>query len=310
MGGATFDGGPAHLLSPSLARCPPPTGPPSAGTGMTRSAHRTTTRRITTRRSPRSRTRRPARADRPLRSYAPVAAAGLVSLLGLGYLTQSTPVEATGCAIGLDAYGSAKELTGYYIEWIERIAPECVTSEGSALMAFPIHGGTLSGQQAWLKQSQLNLIDDPKHDTKVIQSAVAGFIDDVRNRVLTDSGPRGGTDIIAAATVAARSFTPAQHRKTVVLFTDAINASAGYPFVGKKAINLTTPESRAQVLDSLAAKNLIPDLSGATVKIYGANDTTFDVNAELLQSIEAFWRDFFDRAGAHLTDYSPTPPTR
>lgn len=89
----------------------------------------------------------------------------------------------------------------------------------------------------------------------------------------------------------------------LVLYSDLLENSTQAHF-GRKGV----PDAEA-LLDKLKARQLLPDWGGAQVQVFGFG-RGHDVQRrglppEALQSLEAFWRGYFRRAGAAATHIGP-----
>ena len=108
-----------------------------------------------------------------------------------------------------------------------------------------------------------------------------------------------GTDVISTLHDVAEEFRPLRGtRKTLVIFSDMLQSTPEIEMEGGRRM----PESR-WVFDA-AGKGILPDLAGICVVVVGGR-----IDTALGQSVKAFWKQYFDAAGATLYDrnYSYRP---
>lgn len=117
-------------------------------------------------------------------------------------------------------------------------------------------------------------------------------------------GPR--TEIISAVVASASRFTEdAQNTDKVLIILSSGFEQSSMLNMGDASLSLraTTPT----ILQRLRHRDVIPDLSGVQVCMAGitsGKDGWADTNASL--AIKSFWDAYFQAAGAHLIDFSPT----
>jgi hypothetical protein len=102
------------------------------------------------------------------------------------------------------------------------------------------------------------------------------------------------TDIFSSLAMAEKYLDGDPRHKVLVLMSDMIEDNPPYKF---DAIRWHPGES-GKLINELAAKRLIPDLSGMCVYVSGASAN----NAALAGHIAGFWQAYFARAGA---DFDP-----
>lgn len=116
------------------------------------------------------------------------------------------------------------------------------------------------------------------------------------------------TDIFSSLGVAQKYFDGDPRRKVLVLMSDMIEDNPPYKFDAMR----WRPGDGETLLTELAAKRLIPDLSGVCVYVSGASAAS----PTLAGHIGRFWEGYFARANA---DFSPSryahvllhwPPTK
>lgn len=116
------------------------------------------------------------------------------------------------------------------------------------------------------------------------------------------------TDIFSSLAMAEKYFHGDTRHKVLVLMSDMIEDNPPYKFDAMR----WRPGESGKLLNELAAKRLIPDLTGVCVYVSGASAS----DAALAGHIGRFWQGYFARAGA---DFDPAryahvllhwPPTK
>jgi hypothetical protein len=102
------------------------------------------------------------------------------------------------------------------------------------------------------------------------------------------------TDIFSSLAMAEKYFDGDSRRKVVVLMSDMIEDNPPYKFDAMR----WRPGDTGKLVNELAAKRLIPDLTGVCVYVSGASAA----DAALAGHISGFWQAYFTRAGA---DFDP-----
>lgn len=96
-----------------------------------------------------------------------------------------------------------------------------------------------------------------------------------------------------------------EYQNIIVIFSDMVNEDR------EKKLDFTQmgkdgPEQVYKKLEDLKANNIVPDLSGCDVFIYGATSTPeagFDANRQI-ENIRLFWNVFLKDAGAKMQAYA------
>jgi hypothetical protein len=102
------------------------------------------------------------------------------------------------------------------------------------------------------------------------------------------------TDIFSSLAMAEKYFDGDPRQKVLVLMSDMIEDNPPYKFDAMR----WRPGDSGKLINELAAKRLIPDLSGVCVYVSGASAGT----AALAGHIGGFWQAYFARARA---DFDP-----
>ena len=102
------------------------------------------------------------------------------------------------------------------------------------------------------------------------------------------------TDIFSSLAMAEKYFHGDSRRKVLVLMSDMIEDNPPYKFDAMP----WRPGDSGKLINGLAAKRLIPDLTDVCVYVSGASAR----NAALAGHIGRFWQAYFARAGA---DFDP-----
>lgn len=122
--------------------------------------------------------------------------------------------------------------------------------------------------------------------------------------LLTGPTPKkDGTAIVDALSQAAELLSRyPTGKRTVVILSDMIEQSSLRDFTG-----LTETEIDP-LLDRLAERHRLPDLSGTRVLVAGITDggAGGNLSADAVLTVKRFWSRFFEKAGARLAWYGPT----
>jgi hypothetical protein len=116
-------------------------------------------------------------------------------------------------------------------------------------------------------------------------------------RILESEERPAGTDIHNGLRLAERVFAayPEARERYLVVFSDMVERSS--------SLNLGRPSLDAgrigSMLDQLAARDQIPDLTGVSVYAVGAGVVAGpELSGDQILAIERFWQGFFERSGA------------
>lgn len=102
------------------------------------------------------------------------------------------------------------------------------------------------------------------------------------------------TDIFSSLAMAEKYFAGETRHKVLILMSDMIEDNPPYKF---DAMRWRTGDS-GKLINELAAKRLIPDLTGVCIYVSGASAS----DASIAGHIARFWQAYFARAGA---DFDP-----
>ncbi len=75
-----------------------------------------------------------------------------------------------------------------------------------------------------------------------------------------------------------------------------------------RGIRLAEPGALDGAAGELLERLPALDLSGARVYVAGAGASRTDLSPETIEAVEAFWRAYFERAGAEVVLYGPALP--
>jgi hypothetical protein len=212
----------------------------------------------------------------------------------------------TSVVVFVDFSGSIQGTAraGYRRELETNILP--YLAAGDRLMVASIHDKTLTGFRPLVEATlppmpQFNgFVDNTlKHaqNVKETERIIATTRQQIKADVAeTFAKPLASryTDIFSSLAMAEKYFDGDSRRKVVVLMSDMIEDNPPYKFdaMGWR------PGDTGKLVNELAAKRLIPDLSGVCVYVSGASAR----DAALAGHISAFWQAYFTRAGA---DFDP-----
>jgi hypothetical protein len=105
------------------------------------------------------------------------------------------------------------------------------------------------------------------------------------------------TDILGALMIAAELLeNPSAERKVMIVFSDMREAT---PFIDLEAPKLVAVDAAMLKIED---HRILPDLRAADVYVLGVDAAGKSV--DYWESLSAFWRAYFARAGAHLQRYS------
>ena len=178
---------------------------------------------------------------------------------------------------------------------------------GDRIMIAPIHDKTLTGfrplaEAALPPMPQFNgFVDNTlKHaqHVKETERTIATTRQQLKADVAqTFSKPLASryTDIFSSLAMAEKYFDGDTRRKVLVLMSDMIEDNPPYKFDAMR----WRPGESDSLLTELAAKRLIPNLSGVCIYVSGASATS----ASVAGHIGRFWEGYFARAGA---DFDPS----
>lgn len=236
--------------------------------------------------------------------------AGLVVLGGLllAILLKPAAVSASGvCNVAMDVSGSAEEdavIDGYMRALPEFLKENCLDARGGEVGVITAHSITEPGPTV-----ALDFAAEPgRNERKAREDAEAAIDESVVSDALAivenSSWGGRGTDIIGYLDRIDHTYEAApEDGRCLLLFTDG-GQTRGLDLYRDPL----GPEDIERYIAQLRDENRLPALQGVRVWVVGANlgQAATDVSAERLAQIEAFWRAFFDAAGADLELYAPT----
>jgi hypothetical protein len=195
----------------------------------------------------------------------------------------------TSVVVFIDYSGSIQgpARAGYRRELETSILP--FLGAGDRLMVAPIHDKTLNG----FVDNTLKHAKTVKETERVIATTREQLKADVAQAFAKPFASRY-TDIFSSLGMAEKYFHGDPRHKVLILMSDMIEDNPPYKFDAMR----WRPGETGTLVNELAAKRLIPDLSGVCIYVSGASAR----DAALAGHISAFWQAFFTRAGA---DFDP-----
>jgi hypothetical protein len=173
---------------------------------------------------------------------------------------------------------------------------------GDRIMIAPIHDKTLTGfrplaeatlpampQFNGFVDNTLKHAQQTKETARAIATARQQLQADVA-RSLAQPLASQYTDIFSSLAMAEKYFDGETRRKVLVLMSDMVEDNPPYKFDAMR----WQPGESDKLLNDLAAKRVIPNLSNVCVYVSGASAPS----AAMATHIGRFWQSFFARAGA------------
>jgi hypothetical protein len=212
----------------------------------------------------------------------------------------------TSVVVFIDYSGSIQgpARAGYRRELETSILP--FLGAGDRLMVAPIHDKTLTGFRPLVEATlppmpQFNgFVDNTLKHAKTVKETER-VIATTREQLKADVAQAFAkpfasryTDIFSSLGMAEKYFHGDPRHKVLILMSDMIEDNPPYKFDAMR----WRPGETGTLVNELAAKRLIPDLSGVCIYVSGASAR----DAALAGHISAFWQAFFTRAGA---DFDP-----
>lgn len=255
---------------------------------------------------------RPATRSRlsPRRKLAAGAAAVTVlMLLSWMFWPRPQPVATGVCVVAVDADTGTAQLHQRYIQWLAPVLHQCATTFPKIVL-LPVTAATETtiitpvtvdlGTAVDLTGNPANVQDAVTAQINRTVAAGAAMLDQA---ALADN--HTGTDLVALGRTVEQLFT-GSGPKSLYVFSDGIQAR--YPY------NLTVvplgDNDRAQYLHQLRDAHELGNLTGVTVRFYGAgiDDTADQLPPDRLAAIQAWWTDYYRASGADLVLYTRTGP--
>ena len=173
---------------------------------------------------------------------------------------------------------------------------------GDRIMIAPIHDKTLTGfrplaeatlpampQFNGFVDNTLKHAQHTKETARAIATARQQLQADVA-RSLAQPLASQYTDIFSSLAMAEKYFDGETRRKVLVLMSDMVEDNPPYKFDAMR----WQPGESDKLLNELATKRIIPNLSNVCVYVSGASAPS----AAMATHIGRFWQTFFERAGA------------
>jgi hypothetical protein len=259
---------------------------------------------------------------RRVTTAAAVALAGAVTLAGCGAIKDvvDDPADApltASCGVVIDGSGSSDPANGSGADaFVEDAVPRFLAESECGNVTFaPIDGVSQTSPCA---QPQVDI--DPETTGNVdVQAlrvqrrqAAADHAALVLKCIRTDDRSVSGSDVLGGLSRIVRQRPADGSSMAVLVISDFINNNNG---VNLQTTDLSTPEARTAVIETLTGDNLVPDLTGVHLSTAGFGALYGD--PEHYQYFEAFWRELlFEHS--HLAelkvnpfdvDMNPSPPT-
>jgi hypothetical protein len=212
----------------------------------------------------------------------------------------------TSVIVFIDFSGSIQgpARAGYRRELETAILP--FLAAGDRIMVAPIHDKTLTGFRPLVEaalppmpvfngfvDNTLKHSQNVKETERVIATTRQQIKADVAQTFAKPFSSRY-TDIFSSLAMAEKYFTGDPRRKVLILMSDMIEDNPPYKFDAMR----WRPGDTGKLVNELAAKKMIPDLTNVCVYVSGASAS----NAALAGHIGGFWQAYFTRAGA---DFDP-----
>ncbi len=218
--------------------------------------------------------------------------------------SQAAAGRGTAVVVFVDFSQSIRsEARGLFRQDIEnRIIPSL--SAGDRILIAPIHDKTLTEFRPLVEASfpskprfsgWFDNVLNYNRQVKEIEAQVVRLQENVKTQVADVFGRRYAspqTDIFSSLVIAQKLFHNEARRKVLVLMSDMIEDLPPYRFEEVS----WGPATNEKVLGELAARGLMPDLSGVCVYVSGASARSADTAAQ----IGDFWRAYFQRAKADM----------
>lgn len=141
-------------------------------------------------------------------------------------------------------------------------------------------------------------LPDDRHPLKPkLLAAQQGIISEWKSKSRSSTRPYKASDIIGAVYHASLLLRGKSSEKWLVLLSDMRNST--------KELDIeNVPEiEREKSLSQLGAKGLIPNLTGINVAVLSVHTTGKAISPIYYQSLENFWRGFFEKAHAEVVTF-------
>jgi hypothetical protein len=232
---------------------------------------------------------------------------GAVTVLGLA--TESPEVRTGDCIVGIDLSPSVtvnQGLLDQYLDWVQRSLTDCAEADAVNFAVFPITNITRTDAVPPVTYSvEVNPQDNPQNRrAEALEWVESEAPAAVRALVDRAGAGRGGTDILAATTVAQGFFDDDAEFKRLILLTDGLNTQSPVD-IRTAALDDAGIET---LLEDLHEQRRLPSIEGVTIEMYGIalGEVAQTVPQDRLGQIESFWRRFFEASGGTLTAYQRT----
>ncbi|WP_113703236.1 VWA domain-containing protein [Nonomuraea lactucae] len=144
--------------------------------------------------------------------------------------------------------------------------------------------------------------DNPNHNPRVAEdfrqqrlASVVRFALELLARCEADRSR--GSDVLGAFRVISRKLAGAPDRRAkgrIIVFSDMFN---NVGLLDLRDGDYSTPDSRRAKVEQLRENNLLPALTGSSVRIYGFNLES-EIKADRVPQLEQLWRDILGASGA------------
>lgn len=234
-------------------------------------------------------------------------AVGAVTVLGL--TTESPEVRTGDCIVGIDLSQSVtvnQGLLDQYLDWVQSSLADCAEDDAVNFAVFPVTNITRTDAVPPVTHSVD--VDPEEHPQnrrdealEWVESEAPAAVEALVDQV---GAGRGGTDILAATTVAQGFFNDDADFKRLILLTDGLNTQSPVDV-------RTAPLDEAGIevlLNDLHQQSRLPSIGGVSVEMYGIalGEVAETVPQDRLGQIESFWRRFFEASGGTLVAYERT----
>lgn len=239
-----------------------------------------------------------------------LSAIGLVVVAAVLLVVLLRPASAAAagvCNVGMDAFGSAQEpaiVEGYMSALPEFLVSRCLDARGGEIRVI-----TAESEHETAPPVPLDFAPAPGQNVRKAREAAETKIDEsivpeARDLLQQSSRSGAGTDIIGYLATIDHTYQGAPSgRRCLLVLTDG--GQTGSPNLYRDPLGAADIDRYIADLDS---QGRLPDLSGVDVWVVGVNlgQVATSVPDDRAAQIEAFWRAFFNAAGAHVMLYAAT----
>jgi hypothetical protein len=141
-------------------------------------------------------------------------------------------------------------------------------------------------------------LPEDRHPLKPkLLAAQQSMISEWKSKSRSSTRPYKASDVIGAVYHASLLLRGKSAEKWIIILSDMRNSTKEFDIENVPEID------REKNLSQLGAKGLIPNLTGVNVAILGVHTTGKAVRPLYYQSLENFWRAFFEKAHAEVVTY-------